>query len=93
MNPEHFHLEGPFGPAIYKRLNNEELGDEELDDEELGDEESDDEEPDNGELKWAGNISTVFLERWKRDARTGKAKKYGKRVVSYILLVRISLTN
>jgi hypothetical protein len=118
LKPKHFHLEGPFGPAIYKGLDNEELDDEELDDEELddeelddeelddeelddeelddeelGDEESDDEEPDNKELKWAGNISTAFLERWKRDARTGKAKRYGKRVVGYIILVRISLTN
>jgi hypothetical protein len=88
LKPDHFHLERPFGPAVYKRLDNEEL-----DDEELGDEESDDGEPDSEELKWAGNISTAFLERWKRDARTGQAKKYGRRVVSYILLMRISLTN
>jgi hypothetical protein len=103
LKPEHFHLKGPFGPAIYKGLDDEELDDEEpdneeLNDEELGDkepdnEESDDEESDNKELKWAGNISTAFLERWKRDAKTGKAKKCGKRVVSYILLMRISLTN
>jgi hypothetical protein len=87
LKPEHFHLEGSFGPAIYKRLDdeepdNEELGDEELGDEESGDEELGDEEPNNEELKWTGNISTAFLERWKRDARTGQAKKYGKRVVS-----------
>ena len=120
LKPEHFYLEGSFGPAIYKGLDDEELGDEEPDnelgdeepddeelgdeelgdeepdnelddeesgDEELGDEEPDneeldDEEPDNKELKWTGNISTAFLERWKRDARTGQAKKYGKRVVS-----------
>jgi hypothetical protein len=89
-----FYLEGVFGPAIYKRLRNEEVDDEEVGDEEPdNDEDSDDEEPDNEEPKWAGNISTAFLERWKRDAKTGKAKKYGKRVVSYILLIRISLTN
>jgi hypothetical protein len=102
LKPKHFHLEGPFGPAIYKRLDNEELDDEqpdneELDDEEiddeelgdkepnneeLGDEESEDEEPDNEGLKWVGNISTAFLELWKRDTRTEKAKKYGRRVVS-----------
>jgi hypothetical protein len=108
LKPEHFYLKGSFGPAIYKGLDDEEFGDEEPDDEELddkelgdeesnteelSDEESDDEEPNNEELKWAGNISTAFLERWKRDAKTGQAKKYGKRVVSYILLMRISLTN
>ena len=89
LKPKDFHLQGLFGPAIYKTHDNEELDNEELDDEE-----SDDEEPDNEELVWAGNISTAFLERWKRDARTGQAKKYGKRVVSYmLLLMRISLTN
>jgi hypothetical protein len=103
LRPRDFHLEGTFGPAIYKRLHNEEVEDEEVNDEEVGDEEpdneelcgedSDDEEPDNEEPKWAGNISTAFLERWKRDAKTGKAKKYGKRVVSNILLMTISLTN
>ena len=106
LKPKHFYLEGLFGPAIYKGLDeeldneeldseepdDEELDDEELDDEELDDEEPDDEElddgelgdeePDNEELKWTGDISTAFLERWKRDARTGRAKKYGKRVVS-----------
>ena len=92
-----FSLKGVFGPAIYKRLRNEEVddeevGDEEPDKEELCGEDSDDEEPDKEEPKWAGNISTAFLERWKRDAKTGKAKKYEKRVVSYIL-IRISLTN
>ena len=74
-------------------LDDEELDDEEPDDEELGDEEPVDKEPDNEELKWTGSISTVLLERWKRDARNRKAKKYGKRVVSRILLMRISLTN
>jgi hypothetical protein len=113
LKPEHFHLEGRFGPAIYKGLDDEELDDEELDDEELDDEELDDEElddeelddeelddeelvnkePDIEELKWTGSISTAFLERWKRDAGDGKARKYGKRVVSRILLMRISLTN
>jgi hypothetical protein len=87
LKPEHFHLKGPFGPAIYKGLDDEELGDEELGDEELGDE-----EPDSEELVWAGNISTAFLERWKRD-KAGKAKKNGQRIVSYMLLMRISLTN
>jgi len=72
LKPKHFHLEGRFGPAIYKGLDDEEL--------------------DNEELEWVGNISTASLERWKRDARTGQAKKYGRRVVS-ILLMRISLTN
>ena len=62
IKPEHFYLEGPFGPAIYKGLDDEELG--------------------NKELKWTGNISTAFLEQWKRDARTEKAKKSGRRVVS-----------
>jgi hypothetical protein len=87
LKPHHFRLKGPFGPAIYKGLDNEELGDEEPDNEELGDEESD------NELKWVGKISTAFLERWRRDARTGRAKKSGNRVVSYILLMRMSLTN
>ena len=82
MDDEKFKKLGFPGPAIYKRLHNEEVEDEEVD-----------EEPDNEEPKWAGNISTAFLERWKRDAKTGKAKKYGKRVVSNILLMRISLTN
>jgi hypothetical protein len=77
LKPEHFHLKGPFGPAIYRGLDDEELGDE---------------EPDNEELVWAGNISTAFLERWKRD-KTGKAKKYGQRVVGNMLLMRTSLTN
>jgi hypothetical protein len=63
-------------------LDDGELDDKEPDDEELGDEEPVNKEPDNEELKWTGSISTVFLERWKRDARNGKAKKYGKRVVS-----------
>jgi len=76
-----------------EELGDEEPDNEEPDDEELGDEEPDNEEPDDEELKWVGNISTAFLERWKRDARTGQAKKYGKRVVSYMLLMRISLTN
>jgi hypothetical protein len=103
LKPKHFHLKGLYGPATYKGLDDEELDDEEPDDEELNDEEPDDEElgdeepvdkePDNEELKWTGSISTVFLERWKRDARNRKAKKYGKRVVSWILLMRISLTN
>jgi hypothetical protein len=123
LRPRDFYLKGTFGPAIYKRLHNEELEDEEVDDEEVDDEEvgdeesdhkesdheesdheesdheesdheeSDHEEPDNEELKWVGKISTAFLERWKRDATTGKAKKSGRRVVSYILLMRISLTN
>jgi hypothetical protein len=87
LKPKHFRLKGLFGPAIYKGLDNEELGDAEPDNEELGDE-----EPDN-ELEWVGKISTAFLERWRRDARTGRAKKSGNRVVSYILLMRISLTN
>jgi hypothetical protein len=118
LGPEHFHLEGTFGPAIYKRrddeelddeerkdeeldheelddeeLDHEELDDEELDHEERDDEESDDKEPDNEQLKWTGKISSVFLERWKRDAGTGKAKKPGRRIVSFLLLMRISLTN
>ena len=88
LKPKHFHLEGTFGPAIYKRPDNDEPDNEEPDNEE-----PDDEEPDNEELKWVGNISAAFLERWKRDAKTGKAKKHGKRVVSYILLMKISLTN
>ena len=113
LKPKHFHLEGTFGPAIYKRPDNDEPDNEEPDneepddeepdneepDQELGDEEPDNEEPgdddegpDNEELKWVGNISAAFLERWKRDAKTGKAKKHGKRVVSYILLMKISLT-
>ena len=87
VEPEHIHLEGPFGPATYKGP------DEEVDDEEADDEEPNNEEPDSEKLVWVGNISTAFLERWKRDARTGKAKRYGKRVVSYLLLMRISLTN
>jgi hypothetical protein len=98
LRPEDFYLEGPFGPAIYKGRANGELDneDEEPDDEEPGDEEPedeepDDEEPDDKELVWVGHISTAFLERWIRDAQTGKAKKYGKRRVSYILLMRISL--
>jgi hypothetical protein len=117
LKPKHFRLKGLFGPAIYKGLDNEELGDAEPDNQELGDAEPDneelgdaepdneelgdaepdneelgDEEPDN-ELEWVGKISTAFLERWRRDARTGRAKKSGNRVVSYILLMRISLTN
>jgi hypothetical protein len=92
LKPKHFHLEGLFGPAIYKGLDDEEADDGEVDDEEVDDEEVGDEEPDNKEFKWTGNISTAFLERWKRDA-AGKAKKIGKRVVSKILLMRISLTN
>ena len=96
VQPKHIHLEGPFGPATYRGL--EEIDDEEPNDEEPNDEEVDDEEPNNGEpdnegLVWVGTISTAFLERWKRDARTGKAKRYGKRVVSYLLLMRIPLTN
>jgi len=35
LKPNHFHLEGNFGPVIYKRLENEELDDEGLDDENL----------------------------------------------------------
>ena len=95
LRPEDFRLEGPFGPAIYKGRANEELDNEEPDDEEPGDEEPDDEEPDKEldikELVWVGRISTAFLEWWIRDAKTGKAKKYGKRRVSYTLLMRISL--
>lgn len=83
LRPEDFHLEGPFGPAIYKGHANGELDNE--------DEEPDDEEPDDKELVWVGHISTAFLERWIRDAQTGKAKKIGNRRVSYILLMRISL--
>jgi hypothetical protein len=124
LKPQHFYLEGRFGPVIYKGLDdelddeevgdeepddeepdneevddeevddeevdNEEVGDEEPDDDEVddkvddkvGDEESSDEEPDIGELKWVGSISTAFLERWRRNARTGEAQKYGKRIVS-----------
>ena len=96
VQPKHIHLEGPFGPAIYKGLeevDNEEPEDEEPDDEEPNDKEPNDKEPDNKTLVWVGSIPTAFLERWKRDARTGKAKKYGRRVVSYLLLMRISLTN
>jgi hypothetical protein len=77
LEPKDIHLESPFGPATYKELDGEELDDEELD---------------NKKLVWVGRISTAFLEQWKRDKKTGKAKKYGKRVVSYLLLMRISLT-
>jgi hypothetical protein len=76
-------------------LDDEEPDDEEPDDGELDDEEPDDEEPneelDIKELVWVGRISTAFLERWIRDAKTGRAKRYGKRRVSYMLLMRISL--
>jgi len=122
LKPQHFYLEGRFGPVIYKGLDdelddeevgdeepddeepdneevddeevddeevdNEEVGDEEPDDDEVddkvddkvGDKESSDEELDIGELKWVGSISTAFLERWRRNARTGEAQKYGKRI-------------
>ncbi|XTI95191.1 hypothetical protein V2W45_1444592 [Cenococcum geophilum] len=88
VQPEHIHLEGPFGPATYKGLeevdhegpDHEEPNNEEHDNEESDHEGPDNEEPDNEKLVWVGNISTAFLERWKRDARTGKAKRYGKRV-------------
>ena len=76
-----------------EELGDEELNDEELNDEELNDKELDSEELDNKKLVWVGRISTAFLERWKRDKKTGKAKKYGKRVVSYLLLMGISVTN
>jgi hypothetical protein len=153
LSPEDFHLEGPFGPAIYRGRVNEELDnedeapddeeatdeeaadeeaedeeaadeeaedeeaadeeaedeeaedeeaedeeaedeeaeDEEAEDEEAEDEEAEDEEAEDEKLVWVGRISTAFLEWWVRDAKTGKAKKYGKRRVSYILLVKISL--
>jgi hypothetical protein len=76
-----------------EEMDDEEMDDEELDDEELNDKELDSEELDNKKLVWVGRISTAFLERWKRDKKTGKAKNYGKRVVGYLLLMRISLTN
>jgi hypothetical protein len=50
LKPNYFHLKGPFSPAIYKRLNNEELNDKELNDKEFNDKELGDEKPNNEEL-------------------------------------------
>jgi hypothetical protein len=88
LKSKDFHLESPFGPATYKGLASEELDNEEPDDED-----PDDEELDIKEFVWVGHISTAFLERWTRDKKTGTATGYGKRVVSYLLLMRISFTN
>jgi hypothetical protein len=106
LEPKDIDLEGPFGPATYKGLvdevEDEEVEDEGVEDEEVEDEEVDDmeldneepsEELDNKRLVLVGPISAAFLERWKRDKKTGKAKKYGKRIVSYLLLTKISHTN
>jgi hypothetical protein len=42
---------------------------------------------------WVGRFPDAFLEWWTRDQETGMAMKYGDRVVSYLSLMRISLTD
>jgi hypothetical protein len=129
------YMAGPFGPALFKRLPDDEDTDEteaddqeelandeaETDDDDADETEADDqaelandeaetandeaettndeaetaEEEDEGEanLPWVGNISTAFLECWKLNPRSNKAVRCGRRTVSYLFLMRISLTN
>jgi hypothetical protein len=71
-------MAGPFGPALFKRLPEEEVDEEE-------------EEEGKPNVVWVGNIQTAFLERWRLNG--DKAVRYGKRTVSYLFLMKISLTN
>lgn len=51
------------------------------------------EAPADANLMWAGCISNALLEKSKLGQRTGKAVRYRKRTVSYLLLMSIYFTN
>jgi hypothetical protein len=91
LMPRDINMAGPFGPALFKCLPNEEADETEPDDqaEPANDEAETAEEEDEGEanLAWVGNISTTFLERWKLSSRSNKAVRCGRRTVSYLRIL------